>query len=102
MRIAFIGQKGIPAKSGGIETHVDFFARLAKLGHEIFVYTRQWYTDKNLAEYHVKLISLTTLKTKHFDAIAHRFSQFSAIFHNFDVIHYHGVGPLCARGFRGC
>ncbi|MFH0814879.1 MAG: glycosyltransferase family 4 protein [Candidatus Falkowbacteria bacterium] len=100
MRIAFIGQKGIPAKSGGIETHVDFLSRgLAKLGHEIFVYTRSWYTDKKMTEYQgVKLISLTTLKTKHLDAIAHSFfASFHAIFQKFDVIHYHGVGPaLCA------
>ncbi|MBI5254545.1 glycosyltransferase family 4 protein [Candidatus Falkowbacteria bacterium] len=100
MKIAFIGQKGIPAKCGGIETHVDFLSRgLVKLGHEVFVYTRPWYTDKNLTEYQgVKLISLTTLKTKHLDAIVHSFlASFYAIFHNFDVIHYHGVGPaLCA------
>ena len=100
MKIAFIGQKGIPAKSGGIETHVDFLSRgLAKLGHEIFVYTRPWYTDKNLAEYQgVKLISLATVKTKHFDAIVHSFlASCHALFQKFDVIHYHGVGPaLCA------
>ncbi len=100
MKIAFIGQKGIPAKSGGIETHVDFLSRgLVQLGHEVFVYTRPWYTDKKMAEYQgVKLISLTTVQTKHFDAIVHSFlASIHAIFHNFRVIHYHGVGPaLCA------
>ena len=100
MKIAFIGQKGIPAKSGGIETHVDFLSRgLANLGHDTFVYTRPWYTDKNLAEYQgVKLISLSTIKTKHLDAIVHSFlASFHAIFQKFEIIHYHGVGPaLCA------
>ena len=38
MRIYFIGQKGIPAKSGGVEKHVEALAtNLAKHGQEVFV-----------------------------------------------------------------
>ena len=40
-RIAFIGQRGIPATVGGIEHHVEEIgARLADRGHEVTVYTR--------------------------------------------------------------
>jgi hypothetical protein len=49
MKIAFIGQKGIPAKSGGVEKHVEQIAiRLAKEGHEVYAYVRNHYTPKEL------------------------------------------------------
>lgn len=96
MKIAFIGQKGIPAHSGGVEKHVEEVAvRMAKLGHEVFVYVRDNYTDKNLQEYKgVKLIHLPSIRTKHLDAISHTFfSTIHALFHRYDVVHFHAIGP---------
>ncbi|MDD4289911.1 MAG: glycosyltransferase family 4 protein [Patescibacteria group bacterium] len=95
MRIAYIGQKGIPMIQGGVEAHVENLAiSMAKLGHEVFVYTRSYYTDKNLKEYRgVKLISTPSLKTKNLDTITHTlFSTIHALFQKYDVIHYHSVG----------
>ena len=44
MKIAFIGQKGIPAHSGGVEKHVDRIAvSMAEMGHEVTVYARPHY-----------------------------------------------------------
>src|SRR5262245_21563390 len=44
MRIAMIGQKGIPAQSGGLEQHVDNLSRLlVERGHEVIVYCRRSY-----------------------------------------------------------
>ncbi len=41
MKIAFIGQKGIPVTFGGVEYQVEGLAtRLAKRGHEVSVYVR--------------------------------------------------------------
>ena len=41
MRIAMIGQKGIPAHSGGVEQVVDMLARhLTARGHEVIAYCR--------------------------------------------------------------
>jgi len=49
MKIAMIGQKGIPTNSGGIERHVESLAcELARLGHEIVVYSRPYYTPNPL------------------------------------------------------
>lgn len=96
MRIAYIGQKGIPARIGGVERYVDEVAvRMAKKGHEVFVYVRNHYTPKNLKNYKgVKLIHLPTIRTKHFDAITHTFfSTIHALFQNYDVIHFHSLGP---------
>ena len=96
MRIAFIGQKGIPARIGGVERYVDEVAvRMAKRGHEVFVYVRNHYTPCNLKKYKgVNLIHLPSVKTKHLDAITHTFfSTWHALFQNYDVIHYHSLGP---------
>lgn len=96
MRIAFIGQKGIPATLGGVERHVEELAtRMAALGHEVFIYVRDNYTDKNLKSYKgVKLIHLPSISTKHLDAISHTlFATLHALFQKYDVIHYQAIGP---------
>jgi len=96
MKIYFIGQKGIPAISGGVERHVEELAtRLAQEGHEVFVYCRNYFTPKDLAEYKgVKLIHLPSIKTKHLDAITHTLlASFDVLFRDADIIHYHAIGP---------
>ncbi|MEI8096499.1 MAG: glycosyltransferase family 4 protein [Candidatus Moraniibacteriota bacterium] len=96
MKIAFIGQKGIPSLSGGVEKHVEKLAvNLAALGHDVTVYTRPSYTEKSLKEFHgVKLVSLPSINTKHLDAITHTFiATAHALFQNYDVLHYHSIGP---------
>lgn len=96
MKIAFIGQKGLPAKSGGVERHVeDLVIKLAKQGHDVFVYTRPNYSNPNIKFYkNVRLISLPSIDSKNLDAISHTLiSTLHALFQNYDIIHYHGVGP---------
>ncbi|OGF21002.1 hypothetical protein A2Y83_04165 [Candidatus Falkowbacteria bacterium RBG_13_39_14] len=96
MRIYFIGQKGIPAKFGGIERHVeDLSVRLAEMGHEVFVYTRPNYTKKELTEYRgVKLISIPSISTKHLDAITHTIRAcFDLAKRDADIGHFHSIGP---------
>jgi glycosyltransferase involved in cell wall biosynthesis len=96
MKIAFIGQKGIPAKSGGVEKHVENLSReLAALGHEVFVYTRPHYTDKAIRKWcGVTLVTLPSIRTKHLDAITHTFlATLHALGQEYDVIHYQSIGP---------
>lgn len=96
MKIAFIGQKGIPALSGGVEKHVDKLSgELRRLGHEVTVYTRPWYTPQDKQSFHgVRLISLPSIHTKHWDAISHTFmATIHALFQDYDVIHYQSIGP---------
>lgn len=97
MKIAMIGQKGIPAHIGGIERHVEELSvRLACMGNDVTVYTRPSYTPKRRATYRgVHLVSLPSIHTKNFDAITHSLiASIHAIFISRpDVIHYHGVGP---------
>lgn len=83
-------------KFGGVERHVEeLSAHLAGKGHEVFVYVRNNYTDKNLKKYRgVNLIHLPSIPTKHLDAISHTFlATMHALFQNYDVIHFQAIGP---------
>ncbi|HNV12575.1 MAG TPA: glycosyltransferase family 4 protein [bacterium] len=97
MKIYIIGQKGIPATSGGVENHVENLAiELVKKGHGVFAYTRHNYSDKNVKEYKgIKLIPLPSLNSKNLDAISHTFlACLDFIFkRKADVIHFHSIGP---------
>lgn len=97
MKIYIIGQKGIPAMGGGVETHVhNLSLKLAEKGHDVFVYTRHSYSDKKLKKYqNIHLIPLPSIKTKNLDAISHTIlACFDFIFRRkADVIHFHSIGP---------
>lgn len=96
MRIAYIGQKGIPCRSGGVEKHVeDLATRMASRGHEVFVYARKYYVAEQPRAFRgVNLIYTPTIYTKHLDAITHTFtSTIHALFQGYDIIHYHAIGP---------
>ena len=96
MKIAFIGQKGIPMKFGGVEKHVERLAvGLVKKGHKVFVYCRPWYTPRSLKFWKgVRLINLKSIRTKNFDAISHTFRcTLDVLKKDYDIVHYHGVGP---------
>jgi len=111
LRIAMIGQKGIPARFGGVETHVDHIAtRLAARGHEMWTFCRTRYRPDRLGEevpdgYRViggehwyrgvRLVYRPSVDTKHLDAASHTLlcALESGMFHRFDIVHFHGIGP---------
>jgi len=96
MKIAFIGQKGVPATHGGVERHVEELgARLVELGHEVTVFTRPNYTPRSLSEHRgMRLKSLPTLGTKHLDAIVHsKLATLACWGGGYDIVHYHAIGP---------
>jgi glycosyltransferase involved in cell wall biosynthesis len=100
MKIAFIGQKGIPAKNGGVERYVESLAlSLANLGQEVFVYNRQDYLPERLKEFKgIKLINLPYLKNKNLANITHTLLANLNVFkHHVDIVHFQGIGPslLC-------
>lgn len=96
MKIAFIGQKGIPATTGGVERRVDELSvRMVRMGHAVSVYVRDNYTEKSLREYKgVRLIHLPSIPTKHLDAISHTFlATMHALFQDYTIVHYQAPGP---------
>lgn len=96
MKIALIGQKGIPAHYGGVETHVHELAMgLVARGVQVTAYARPWYTQTTTAQVDgVPVRYIASIHSKHLDTATHTFlSTIDAIKQQFDVIHYHGVGP---------
>ncbi len=96
IKIAMIGQKGVPAIFGGVERSVDELgSRLAEAGYKVTVYSRPWYTKIQKTNYKGMTIKkIPTINTKHLDAIVHTFlSTIHALFQKYNIIHYHGVGP---------
>ncbi len=96
MKIAFIGQKGMPTKNGGVDRHVENLAIfLVQKNQEVVVYNRKSYLPEKIGNWKgVKLIHLPYINNKNLAAITHGFlATFDAIFRKVDVIHYHGIGP---------
>jgi len=94
MKIAFIGQKGIPAKNGGVERYVESLAtNLKALGQEVLVYNRRDYADINTYK-GIELISLPALRSKNLEAISHTFlACLDVIRRPVDIIHFQSIGP---------
>ena len=110
LRIAMVGQKGIPARYGGVETHVENIAtRLAARGHDVTVFCRSRLRDAhgtpgaNGTYRGVHLLYRGSVNTKHFDAATHTFLSAleSSCRHRFDLVHLHGIGPAAFAPVAG-
>jgi glycosyltransferase involved in cell wall biosynthesis len=96
LRIAMVGQRGVPATFGGIEHHVEELgSRLVERGHEVIVYARPNYLETPIQEHRgMRITVLPTVDSKHLDAIVHSGVSTAAAMHRrVDVIHYHAIGP---------
>jgi glycosyltransferase involved in cell wall biosynthesis len=96
VRVAMVGQKGIPATHGGVERHVQELAvRLVASGHRVVVYNRSSYVDHDVHDCRgVRVVTLPSLATKHLDTITHvALCTAHALRHDADIVHYHAVGP---------
>jgi glycosyltransferase involved in cell wall biosynthesis len=96
LRIAFIGQRGLPATYGGIERHVEEIGtRLAARGHDVTVFCRPGYSEAGLDEYRgMHLRRLPTVHTKHFEAVVHSgIASLRSLRSDYDIVHYQAIGP---------
>ena len=95
MKIAVIGQKGMPSRSGGVEIHVEEITTSLVDNNEIVVYCRKNYCDSLYNEYKgVKIKYIKSINSKHLDAITYSFlATIDAIYNGVDIIHYHAIGP---------
>ncbi|MHB8903745.1 MAG: glycosyltransferase family 4 protein [Patescibacteria group bacterium] len=100
MKIAFIGQKGIPAKNGGVERYVESLAtKLVDLNQTVFVYNRYDYLANKISEFKgINIINKRYLPGKNVANITHTFlSVLDVLKRDVDIIHFQGIGPslLC-------
>lgn len=95
MKIAMIGQKGIPATYGGIERHVEEIAtRLVQRGHSVNVFSRIYYSRQRGPYRGVGNKRLISFRTKHLDAISHcAISTLYSLLDKHDIVHFHALGP---------
>jgi glycosyltransferase involved in cell wall biosynthesis len=99
LRIAMIGQRGVPATYGGIERHVEELgSRLAERGHDVVVFGRTNYADEAGSRpdtYRgMRLVWQRPVATKHFEALsASAQAAFRTVGQGFDIVHFHAVGP---------
>ena len=97
MKIAMIGHKRIPTRSGGVEVVVEELSvRMAAKGHEVVAYNRHCGEEK-LQEYRgVKVVEVRTFRHSALNAMVYSFfATLRCIFKRYDVLHYHAEGP-CA------
>ncbi len=92
LTIVMIGQKGLPARSGGIERHVSSVATgLVQRGYRVVVYGRRWYVGNGQAPAGVEQRFSSGIRSKHLDAITHSLTAlWDARRVKPDVIHLQG------------
>lgn len=95
MRIAMIGQKGVPASYGGIEVHVEEIgARLVRRGHDVRVYTRPYYAAGDEPHRGMSRSPRPSIRTKHLDTATHAaVCSLDTLVHPVDLVHFHALGP---------
>ena len=97
MKIAMIGHKRIPTRSGGIEVVVEELSvRMAEKGHEVVVYNRRCGEEKMKEYKNVRIVEVPTFKSSSLNAMVYSFfAAWRCAFRKFDAVHFHAEGP-CA------
>lgn len=105
MKIAMIGHKRIPSREGGIEIVVEELAtKMVEEGHDVTVYNRAGHhvsgseNDVEIGKTYkgINIITVPTSEKKSLNATIYSvLATLHAVFHHYDVIHFHASGP-CA------
>ncbi|MFZ3342574.1 MAG: glycosyltransferase family 4 protein [Terriglobales bacterium] len=95
VRVAFIGGRGMVSKYSGIESFYEQAgSELARLGHEVTVYCRTYFTPPTSEHNGMHIRRLPTIRSKHLETVVHTLlSSLHAMISNYDVVHYHCLGP---------
>lgn len=95
LRLAFIGGRGVISKYSGIETYYEEVGRrLAERGHDVTVYCRTYFTPAQPLHNGMHIVRLPTIRSKHLETLIHTvLSTAHAMTRDYDVIHYHALGP---------
>ncbi|MGA2965646.1 MAG: glycosyltransferase family 4 protein [Terriglobales bacterium] len=95
VRVAFIGGRGLVSKYSGIESYYEQAGHeLARLGHDVTVYCRSYFTPPMKAHNGMRVLRLPTIRSKHLETVVHTLlSTAHAMMSDCDVVHYHCLGP---------
>jgi len=75
MKIAILGTRGVPSRYGGFETFAEEVGkRLVERGHEVWVYCRSGYYQKQPEEYcGIRLVYIPEVRTKTLETLKHTY-----------------------------
>ena len=96
MKIAMIGHKDFPSRSGGVEVFVGGLSTsLVKRGYDVTVYNRGLQKEHNVYDVDgVHARRIFTVDKPSLNATIYSFlATFDAVFRGYDIIHYHAIGP---------
>src|ERR1700690_3737600 len=95
VRVAFIGGRGVVSKYSGIESYYEQAGHeLARLGHEVTIYCRTYFTPPVKTHNGMRVRRLPTIRSKHLETLIHTLlSTAHAMVSDYDVVHYHCLGP---------
>ncbi|MDR1067396.1 MAG: glycosyltransferase family 4 protein [Clostridiales bacterium] len=98
MKIAMIGHKRAPSRSGGVEVVVEELAvRMARMGHELRLYNRGVCPNSGNLYKGVHIIDVPAFLSGGAAICAHMFlATFKALADGCDVLHYHAEGSCAA------
>lgn len=95
LRVAFIGGRGLVSKYSGIESYYEQAGpELAKLGHEVTVYCRSYFTPPMRTHNGMRVRRFPTIRSKHLETVVHTLlCSLHAMISDYDIVHYHCLGP---------
>lgn len=96
MRLAMIGHKDFPSRSGGVEVVVfELSTRLAQRGHSVTVYNRGRRAGDNRGSVQgVAYVRTATSQRQSLNALLYSITAtLQALPQKYDLIHYHALGP---------
>ncbi len=96
MRIAMIGQKGLPASYGGVEKAVEeLSARLVQRGHHVTAFNKREPGRPQPKEHRgVELQYVPAVGGKHLRNMTQSLGgTVSTLLKHYDIVHYHALGP---------
>ena len=94
MKIAMLGHKQFPTRTGGVEVVVmELATRLAARGHDVTVYDRGRIEGDSVVM-GVRRIGTFTFKKQSLNAfLSSFFATFKILPKKYDIVHYHAIGP---------
>lgn len=96
MRLAMIGHKDFPSRSGGVEVVVfELSTRLAQRGHSVTAYNRGRRAGDNQGSVQgVAYVRTATSQRQSLNALLYSITAtLQALPQKYDLIHYHALGP---------
>lgn len=96
LRIAMIGQQGLPARHGGVERAVEeVAARLVDRGHHVTAFNKKLGDEPHIPSHRgIEIRYIRAINGKYTGNLTASFlSTVHTLVHRYDIVHFHALGP---------